>query len=247
VTQEHPHAELSAYIDGALAPAAQAAVRGHLDTCALCRGHVAELRSTIALMQALPDPVPSRRLVPRLAAAPAWLAPLRTLMTLASGAAVFLFIASSLVTNINFLASSGAATTATSANEASRDAVARQQAPAAAGAPAATGVPAPTASAFAAFAVSPTASPLPTPSQLLDTAVGSTPDDARKRADQATAGPSGAPAAPEVNAVNAQDNARRANAEPQRSPLVNPLLWLTLALISGAIAIALQRRLRSSV
>jgi len=28
---------------------------------------------------------------------------------------------------------------------------------------------------------------------------------------------------------------------------VNPLLWLALALISGAIAIALHRRLRSAV
>jgi len=247
VTQEHPHAELSAYIDGALAPAAQAAVRGHLETCALCRTHVAELRATVALVHALPDPVPSRRLVPRLASAPAWLAPLRTLMTLASGAAVFLFIASSLVTNINFLASSGAATTATSANEVSRDAVAKQQAPAAAGAPAATGVPAPTGSPFAAFAVSPTASPVPAASQLLDSARGGATDDPQKRADQATAGPSGAPGAAAANAVNAEDNARLTNAEPQRSPLVNPLLWLTLALISGAIAIALHRRLRSSV
>jgi len=245
VTQEHPHAELSAYIDGALAPAAQAAVRGHLDTCALCRAHVAELRSTIALMQALPDPVPSRRLVPHLAAAPAWLAPMRTLMTLASGAAVFLFIASSLVTNINFLASSGAATTA---NEASRDAIAKQQAPVAAGAPAATNVPAPAVSPNAAFgAITPTASPAPAPSQLLDTAIGTATDDPKKRGDQATAGPSGAPGAAAANAVNAQDNARLTNAEPQRSPLVNPLLWLTLALISGAIAIALHRRLRSSV
>ena len=147
MTQEHPHAELSAYIDGALAPAAQAAVRGHLDTCALCSAHVAQLRATIALIHALPDPVPSRRLVPRLAGAPAWLAPLRTLMTLASGAAVFLFIASSLVTNINFLAGGAA----TSASEASRDAVAKQQVPAAAGAPAATSVPAPATSPNAAF------------------------------------------------------------------------------------------------
>jgi putative zinc finger protein len=240
VTKEHPHAELSAYIDGALAPAAQAAVRGHLDTCALCRAHVAELRATVALVHALTDPVPSRRLVPRLAAAPAWLAPLRTLMTLASGAAVFLFIASSLVTNINFLASSGAAT---SANEASRDAVAKQQAPAAAGVPAATGVPAPATSPFAAFAVSPSASPAPTASQVLDTARGSATDDGQKRSDQATPGPSGAPGAA---AVNPEDTARRTNAEPQRSPLVNPLLWLALALISGAIAIALHRRLRAS-
>jgi Putative zinc-finger len=236
VTQEHPHAELSAYIDGALAPAAQAAVRGHLDTCALCRAHVSELRSTVALMQALPDPVPSRRLVPRLVVAPpAWLAPLRTLMTLASGAAVFLFIASSLVTNINFLASSGAATTA---NEASRD-VAKQQVPAAAGAPATTSAPAPAASPNPAFgAVSPTSS------QAADAARGAATDDPQKRSDQATAGPSGAPGSA---AFNPQDTARLTNAEPQRSPLVNPLLWLALALISGAIAIALHRRLRSSV
>jgi hypothetical protein len=241
VTKEHPHAELSAYIDGALAPAAQAAVRGHLDTCALCRAHVAELRATVALVHALPDPVPSRRLVPRLAAAPAWLAPLRTLMTLASGAAVFLFIASSLVTNINFLASSGAAT---SANEASRDAVAKQQVPAAAGAPATTPVPAPATSPFAAFAVSPAASPAPTASQVPDTARGSATDDPQKRADQATAGPSGAPGAA---AVNPEDSERVTSSEPQRPPLLNPWLWLTLALISGAIAIALHRRLRSSV
>ena len=236
MTQEHPHAELSAYIDGALASAAQAAVRGHLDTCALCRAHVAELRATVALVQALPDPIPSRRLVPRLVAAPpAWLAPLRTLMTLASGAAMFLFVASSLVTNINFLASSGAATTA---NEASRDAIAKQQVPAAAGAPTTTNAPAPAASPNAAFAVGPTSS------QAADAARGAPTDDPQKRSDQATAGPSGAPGAA---AVNAQDNARLTNAEPQRSPLVNPLLWLTLALISGAIAIALHRRLRSAV
>ena len=238
MTQEHPHAELSAYIDGALAPAAQAAVRGHVDTCALCSAHVAQLRATVALVRALPDPVPSRRLVPRLTTAPAWLAPLRTLMTLASGAAVFLFIASSLVTNINFLASSGAAT---SASEASRDAIAKQQAPAAAGAPAATGVPAPATSPNAAFAVTPTA---PSASPAVDTARGSATNDPQKRADQATAGPSGGAAAV---AANAEDNARLANAEPQRSPLVNPLLWLALALISGAIALALHRRLRSSI
>jgi hypothetical protein len=242
VTQEHPHAELSAYIDGALAPAAQAAVRGHLDTCALCRAHVAELRATVALVHALPDPVPSRRLVPRLAAAPAWLAPLRTLMTLASGAAVFLFIASSLVTNINFLASSGAATSATSANEASRDAVAKQQAPAAAGAPAATNVPAPATSPNAAFgAVSPTA---PTTSPLLDTARGSATDDPQKRSDQATARPLETSAAA---ALSPQDSGRLASAEPARSPLLNPWLWLTLAILCAAIAIALQRRLRASV
>jgi hypothetical protein len=235
MTQEHPHAELSAYIDGALAPAAQAAVRGHLDTCALCRSHVVELRATVALVKALPDPVPSRRLVPRLAGAPAWLAPLRTLMTLASGAAVFLFIASSLVTNINFLASGGAAT---SANEASRDAVAKQQVPAAAAAPATTGAPASAASPNAGFAVGPTSSQPPSASRGAATA------DSQVRADQATAGPSAAPGAV---ALSPQDAGRLASSEPARSPLLNPWLWLTLAVLCAAIAIALQRRLRASV
>jgi hypothetical protein len=162
-------------------------------------------------------------------------------MTLASGAAVFLFIASSLVTNINFLTSRGAATTA---NEVGRDAIAKQQAPAVAAAPATTGVPAPAASPFAPFAVSPTASPAPTTSQVLDAAKGSATDDPQKRSDQATARPldtSGAAA------LSPQDAGRLASAEPARSPLLNPWLWLALALISGAIAIALHRRLRSSV
>ncbi len=236
MTNEHPHAELSAYIDGALAPAAQAAVRGHLDTCALCRAHVAELRATVALMHALPDPVPSRRLVPRLATAPAWLAPLRTLMTLASGAAVFLFIASSLVTNINFLASGSAAT---SANEASRDAIAKQQAPVAAGAPAATNAAAPAVSPNPAFgAVSPTST------QAADAARGAATGDPQKRSDQATAGPSGASGAA---AFSPQDAGRLASSEPARSPLLNPWLWLTLAVLCATIAFVLQRRLSASV
>src|SRR3981081_1567962 len=116
---QHPHAELSAYIDGALTPTAQAAVEEHLVTCALCRTHLAELRATVSLMHALPAPVPPRRLVPHLAGAPAWLAPLRTLMSLATGAAVFLFVASAVLTNITFLAGSGA--TALSAPEAARN------------------------------------------------------------------------------------------------------------------------------
>jgi anti-sigma factor RsiW len=234
VTQEHPHADLSAYIDGALAPAAQAAVREHLATCGVCSAHVAQLRATVAFMQALPDPLPSRRLVPRFAAAPAWLAPLRTLMTLASGAAVFLFIASSLITNINFLASGGAAT---SASEASRDAVAKQQVPAAAAGPTNTSAPVPAVTPNAAFAIAPTASPVGR--STVDSAA---PSDAAKRADQATAGPSGAPGAV---ALSPQDNGRLASSEPGRSPLLNPWLWLTLAILCAAIAIALQRRLRA--
>jgi anti-sigma factor RsiW len=235
VTLQHPHAELSAYIDDALDPAAQAAVDGHLVACALCRSHVAQLRATVAFVQALPDPVPSRRLVPRLAA-PAWLVPLRTLMTLASGAAVFLFIASAIISNITFLTSGGA--TGTTAQEASRDTAAKVQAPAAAG-PASTPSPAPVASGNVAFGLSPSASPSPDAARAPQ---GAATDDSRTRADQSTAGPAGATGA----AFNPQDAGRLASSGPQRS-LLNPWLWLALAIVCGGIAIALHRRLRASV
>jgi anti-sigma factor RsiW len=236
VTLQHPHAELSAYIDGELNPAARAAVEGHLAACGACRAHVAQLRATAAFVHALPDPVPSRRLVPRLATIPAWLAPLRTMMTLASGTAVFLFIASSLVSNITFLAGGGATT---SAQEASRDDLASKfQVPAAAQ-PAATsgGAPAPAASPNAAFARNPTASPVAVAG---DARGAATPSDAAKISDQAPAGPSGVP-----GAAVPQDPGRLASSEPQRSPLLNPLLWLALALLFGAIAITIQRRLHA--
>ena len=173
----------------------------------------------------------------------AWLAPLRTVMTLASGTAVFLFIASSLVSNINFLASGGAAT---SAQEASRDNTTnfQVQAPTAAQAgssPARALGPAPSAaptgSAGAALAQNPTGSPV----KAADAVAAPSPDDAGKVLDRAAAGSSSAPG---VGAP--QDRGQFASSEPQRSPLLSPWLWLTLAIFCGAIAIALQRRLRRS-
>lgn len=242
MTLQHPHAELSAYIDDALDPAAEAAVDGHLVTCALCRAHVAQLRATVAFVQALPDPVPSRRLVPRLAApAPAWLVPLRTLMTLASGAAVFLFIASAVISNIAFLTSSGA--TGATAQEASRDTAVKQQVPAAFGPTStSTGTPTPTpaVSPNAGFAVGPTASAVP---DTVRAPQGAATPDPQKRVDQSTAVPPGAPGA----AFNPQDAGRVTSSEPQRPQLLNPWLWLTLAIVCGAVAIALHRRLRRSV
>jgi len=239
VTVQHPHAELSAYIDDALDPAAQAAVDGHLVACAVCRAHVAQLRATAVLVQTLPDPVPSRRLVPRLGV-PAWLAPLRTLMTLASGAAVFLFIASSLLSNITFLA--GGSATGMTAREASGDAAVN--APAAADSPklqdaTASGVPAPVTSPEAARAVGPAASPAAT---ARDATGATTSDDATKRLAQGTAGP------PAPGVAYATDTAFAArSSQLQGSPLLNPWLWLALAITCGAIAIALHRRLRASV
>lgn len=232
---QHPHAELSAYIDGALVPAAQAAVEGHLVTCAVCRAHVAQLRATASLVHALPDPVPSRRLVPRLAGAPAWLAPLRTLMSLATGAAVFLFIASAVLTNITFLAS-GSAATAVSAPEVARDAAASASEPKATAATSTPIVRAPVAAGSPNAAFGANASP--TPSGAATAA-----DDAQKRLDQSTATASGAPGA----AVAPQDAGRLASSAPQRPQVLNPWLWLVIAIISGATAIALHRRLRTSL
>jgi anti-sigma factor RsiW len=241
---QHPHAELSAYIDKALDPAAQAAVDGHLVACALCRAHVAQLRATASFVRALPDPVPSRRLVPRLAP-PAWLAPLRTLMTIASGAAVFLFVASALVTNITFLAGSAAAPAALSAPEVARDAAGNAvTSTSKAAQPASSPVPAPAASPQAGFALGPTASPADVRSPARADASASTDDAQKVRTDQATAGPSGAPAAAPYNP---QDTGRLTAAEPGRSPLLNPWLWLALAIVCAGIAIALQRRLRASI
>ena len=240
---QHPHAELSAYIDKALDPAAQAAVDGHVVTCALCRAHVAQLRATSSLVRALPDPVPSRRLVPRLAP-PAWLAPLRTLMTIASGAAVFLFIASALVTNITLLAGSGAATTALSAPEVARDAAGNAVASKGAQ-PASSPVPAPAVSPKAGLALDPTAPASDTVRGPATANTSASPDDAKVRTDLATAGPSGAPAAAAYNPP--QDTQRSVAAAPQRSPLLNPWLWLGIAIVCAATAIALQRRLRASV
>jgi anti-sigma factor RsiW len=233
VTLQHPHADLSAYIDGALDPTARAAVDGHLVTCAVCRAHVAQLRATAAFVRALPDPVPSRRLTPRLATPPAWLAPLRTLMAFASGAAVFLFIASSLLVNLPRLAGSGAATTALE----SRD---RVQMPAAQPASVPSAPPVPSATPNPAFQAGPTAA-----SSTLDAARGAaTPNEAQKRVGQTTAEPSVAPGA----ALSPQDApARYTNAAPQGSGLLSPWLWLALALICGAIAIVLNRRLRTSI
>lgn len=106
-TTPHPRALLSAYLDDAVSPAERASVAAHLTSCGDCRDRLAELRATSRLVAALPDPRPSRRLVPRLARPAPWVAPLRTLSTIASGLSVFLFIASALLANMTGLAGSG--------------------------------------------------------------------------------------------------------------------------------------------
>jgi len=209
---EHPRAQLSAYLDGALGDAEHAAVEGHLATCADCRERLGELRATASLIRSLPDPRPSRRLVPRLAAPPVWLAPLRTLTTLASGVSVFLFLATALLSSIGGLASGGATTAAAPA-----------VAPAATAGPTAVRGAAPAPSAPA----------------------GLTNADTAKQATSAT--PAGA--AFSVTQTPASAGAPETTVRidrPAPAAFASPWLWLGLAIVTGIIAVVLQRRLRKA-
>jgi anti-sigma factor RsiW len=72
----HPKDDLTAYLDGALAPARRAEVEAHLVGCAACRAEHARLAVTVTALGALPlPPEPSpffaTRLTARLAAEPA--------------------------------------------------------------------------------------------------------------------------------------------------------------------------------
>src|SRR5207253_11052105 len=117
----HPFGDLSAYLGGALSSEARASVQAHLDSCALCRTRLAELRGTARLIAALPMPVPSRSLVPRVAVS-AWIALLRTFSTVASAAAIFLFVVSAAMSSFPQATSSGSAVaTAASAPQTALD------------------------------------------------------------------------------------------------------------------------------
>jgi anti-sigma factor RsiW len=220
----HPFDDLSAYLDEALSPEDRASVQAHLDACALCRTRLAELRGTARLIAALPMPVPSRSLVPRVSV-PSWLAPLRTFSTLASGAAIFLFLASALIAFFP-----------------------RAQSAATAGAPAPGALSAPQASgAGGAASFAPTSPNLPisipAPSVTTDrSAAGASasPSDASKevgRADSPT------------SFSNAATDQSTRQAAPPPSPfafLLSPWLWLVVAMVFAALSFAVGRRLRST-
>lgn len=211
-TGPHPRAQLSAYLDGALPPAERTAVDAHLASCDDCRARLGELRATARLIASLPSPAPSRRLVPRTGAVPAWLAPLRTLSTLASGVAVFLFIASALLANIGTLASSTSAS----------------QAPALAPFGGAAAAPAPSSGARSAAG----SAPAPANAQDATKAFASASPSAEASRGEAAAAPT-AHAASEPQAAS-------------RPELGSPPVWLAIAVVTGALAIYLQRRLRSA-
>ena len=88
----HTGSDLSAYLDGELAPAERSRVDDHLAACGPCRVRLAELRAIASLVAALPSAQPARSLVPRVAARWNWLRPARSLSAFASGAFLFVFL-----------------------------------------------------------------------------------------------------------------------------------------------------------
>jgi hypothetical protein len=229
----HPFDDLSAYLDDALAPEARASVQTHLDTCALCRTRLAELRGTARLIAALPMPVPSRSLVPRVAV-PTWMAPLRTFSTFASAAAIFVFILSAAISSFPRMTSAGgapAAAPAATTPSAALDQVRGAATPAPA-APQASDdqrkLYAPSgasASPGAAFNVQP--SPTPAPGER---SIGS---DAVRRQDVGSPSPF-------------SDFATSRNAFEQAPFNPFPWLWLVLGVAFAALSFILGRRLRSA-
>jgi anti-sigma factor RsiW len=230
----HPFGDLSAYLDGALSPEARASVQAHLDTCALCRTRLAELRGTARLIAGLPTPVPSRSLVPRVSVSP-WMAPLRTFSTFASAAAIFVFLASAVISSFPRLTSAGSATVAAPAPAAT--AVLDQAKGGASSAPAAPQSsddlqyrPA-SASGSPSGAFNVVGSPTPAPAERAQTS-----SDAAKRFDASSASPSSDVAI-----------AARSAYAPQQAPF-NPFpwVWLVLAVVFAALSFILGRRLRSA-
>lgn len=226
----HPFGDLSAYLDSALSSEARASVQAHLDTCAVCRTRLAELRGTARLIAGLPMPVPSRSLVPRVSV-PFWLAPLRTFSTLASGAAIFLFLASAVLSSFP-RATSGGSAAAPAGNT-----VSAPQATGGAAADAATGAP----SEFKA-ATSPTPASAPAPgTERSARSLTPTPTEPVAAAGrQEGAGPSPNTAA---------DQSTRLNATSEPAPfafLASPWLWLILGVAFAALSLILGRRLRSA-
>jgi len=220
----HPFGDLSAYLDGALSSEARASVQAHLDTCALCRTRLAELRGTARLIAALPMPVPSRSLVPRVSV-PVWLAPLRTFSTFATGAAIFLFLASAVIATFPRAQSTGSA---------AAPAPAFSQ-PAASGA----GDSAAAQPSSQNFQVSaPSTAPAPsTAEKLLTSATPAVSANDVGRQDSVGV-PSNAAAATRVSSTPEPAN--------PFAFVLSPWLWLVLAIAFAALSFAVGRRLRST-
>ena len=231
----HPFGDLSAYLDGALSPEARASVQAHLDTCALCRTRLAELRGTARLIAALPMPVPSRSLVPRVGA-PVWMSALRTFSTVASAAAIFVFIVSAAISSFPRATGAGsAAAPAATAPSAALDQVRGAATPAPAApqtsddqrkgyAPSAA-----SASPGAAFNLS-----SPTPGLSVTSTSAS---DAVNRQDVGSASPG-------TSSSESSERLRTVSGQPPFNPF--PWVWLVLGIAFAALSFVLGRRVRSA-
>ena len=227
----HPEADLSAYADDALDTPARAAVEAHLDTCAVCRAHLADLRAVSRLLRSLPAPAPRRSLVPRLVRPPVWLAPSRTFATFASGVFAFLFLVSSVLIVDPTLGGGGPGIFTTGTQ---RSAAQRNEAGRVVIAPVAAAAVSPRAPAAAPLAPQAAAGVSPPP--LAAPAAAPRPSAAADSA-QADAAKSAITPAPPRSAPGEESG---------RPTLGSPFLWLALTLGAALIAVAIRRRMRLS-
>jgi len=237
----HPFGDLSAYLDNALSAEARTSVQAHLDTCALCRTRLAELRGTARLIAALPMPVPSRSLVPRVSV-PLWMVALRTFSTVASAAAIFLFVVSAATTSFPRATSAGSAPAAAPAAAPAPNAALDQATGGATSAPSAIqsagdqqkaiGPTSASSSPGAAFNVLP--SPTPRPDER------SIASDAARRQDSGSVSPSAS--------ISDFAVATRISTSVTEQAPFNPFpwLWLVLGVAFAALSFILGRRLRSA-
>ncbi|HET8569549.1 MAG TPA: zf-HC2 domain-containing protein [Candidatus Limnocylindria bacterium] len=229
---DHVLRDLSAFLDGELAPERRVEVERHLAACRECAARSGELRATARLIASLPAPRPAARLVPPLATRWSWLRPLRSLSAFASGAFVLLFIASAtLSSGYRFGMEFATRTTGTAGS-----------APAAA--------PAPTAAPAALEDAS---------KQAARGTVGPEAADRTRSVAPAAGAPASATpppalaAAPTPRADTARDLAAppaegdaRAIALAEPPSLGSPWIWLALAVATAVLAVYAHRRLRSA-
>ena len=222
---EHVRADLSAYLDGALAPARNAEVAAHLEACGACRGSLADLRSTARLIGALPAALPSRRLVPDLAPRMNWLRPLRSLSAVGAGMFLLVFMASATL-DTGFRMGGGAAGTRAVSGGGAQPASAPNAEFAGrptAGSPA-PGAPAPQAPSATERSAALQASGTPKAVVAADSAAS----PPREQALPGAAGAQGTVAAPEPLRIGP-----------------SPWFWLALAAFSALLAFVAHRRLRA--
>ena len=223
---EHVRSDLSAYLDGALAPTRRSEVDAHLRACAACQGSLAELRSAARLIAAIPAAAPSRRLVPDLAPRPNWLRPIRSLSAVGAGMFLLVFMASATL-DTGFRMGGGRA------GLPGAGAAAPAAAPAPAGAPAGQ----------TAAATTP-----PAGFQATDqrTALTATPKTAAELARDAAATARTESVGVGSAAGTGGPEALRQTRAPEPLRIgPSPWLWLALGVLSALLALVAHRRLRA--